>query len=103
MIPMFRACLLAAPFGALFLLGDASPAAAAHACYDTFIASDVKTGNNAPKARERARASWTEKARKLTGTPRISWAGATDHQWQCEQYESFGRVRCMGRARPCLG
>jgi hypothetical protein len=98
---IFKSCLWMAPFASLVL--GASPASAAHACYNNFVLSDWKTGDTAPKAREKARASWNERARKLTGVPRINWNGAADHQWICEQYGVFGRVKCRGKARPCIG
>lgn len=99
---IFRTFLWVLPFATWAVMDGAEPASATHVCYEYFIISDVKTANNAPGAREKARKNWNEKARKRTGVPRINWKGAVDHQWVCKQYGIFGRVWCSGKARPCI-
>jgi hypothetical protein len=85
----------AAMYGALTV-----PAAAAHVCYPQFITSDFKMAVKASQAREKARADWTKKARAATGTNRLSWKGATDHEWSCTKPAL--RWKCTVRARPCV-
>lgn len=75
------------------------PATASHACWGQFITSDFKLAFKASKAREKARADWTKKARAATGTNRLSWQGATDKQVSCTKPSL--RWRCTVRARPC--
>lgn len=76
------------------------PAAATHVCYAQFITSDYGVAFKISQAREKARASWNQKARAALGTNRVSWQGATDHEWSCTKPAL--RWKCTGRARPCL-
>lgn len=75
------------------------PAAATHVCYSQFITSDYGYAFKKSQAREKARASWNKKARAALGTNRVSWQGATDHEWSCTKAIKW---RCTGRAKPCL-
>jgi hypothetical protein len=99
---MFKTFLLMVPFATYAMFDGTAPASAV--CYEYFVFSDTKTGNNAPRAREKARASWDKKARQRTGisSTRMNWKTAADHEWHCKQYGLFGRVACRGKARPCI-
>lgn len=85
-----------------FMFGSMTvPAVAVHACYSQYITSDYGVAFKISQAREKARASWNKKARAALGTNRVSWQGATDHEWSCTKPAL--RWKCTGRAKPCLG
>jgi hypothetical protein len=84
-----------------FLASSTVPAAATHACYSFTITSDYGVALKKSRAREEARASWNKKARAATGTNRVNWKGAKNHQWDCYKNDGL-RWRCTGRAVPCL-